>query len=291
MTDIEYRIEHDTMGEVRVPKNALYAAQTQRAVENFPISGDPLEAAQIVALARIKKAAALANKELGTLDAAAIRSRIERDPDLVSRARRLAMVLDSNPAFLKMIGTSGSLRRPETMDDVLGAMDRTFPDALAASNAAAAYREPVLIVPGTSSSLNAATMTTIANRHPAAVAIAGGTGVVSTGIENQLWAKYGKVRLAGLDRYATSLAVNRFAWDLDADASSVFAFVTNGTKFPDALSGAALAGGLAGAPMYTVPPTCVPDAVQQHITALGVYEAYLLGYFSQISFNEPLKRC
>ena len=70
MTDIEYRIEHDTMGEVRVPKNALYAAQTQRAVENFPISGDALEPAQIVALARIKKAAALANKHLGTLDGA-----------------------------------------------------------------------------------------------------------------------------------------------------------------------------------------------------------------------------
>jgi fumarate hydratase class II len=70
VTDIEYRIEHDTMGEVRVPKNALYAAQTQRAVDNFPISGDRLEPAQIVALARIKKAAALANKELGTLDGA-----------------------------------------------------------------------------------------------------------------------------------------------------------------------------------------------------------------------------
>ena len=70
MTDIEYRIEHDTMGEVRVPKDALYAAQTQRAVENFPISGDALDPAQIVALARIKKAAALANKELGTLDGA-----------------------------------------------------------------------------------------------------------------------------------------------------------------------------------------------------------------------------
>jgi fumarate hydratase class II len=70
VTDIEYRIEHDTMGEVRVPKDALYAAQTQRAVDNFPISGDRLEPAQIVALARIKKAAALANKELGTLDGA-----------------------------------------------------------------------------------------------------------------------------------------------------------------------------------------------------------------------------
>ena len=67
--EIEYRIEHDTMGEVRVPKNALYAAQTQRAVENFPISGSGLEPAQIVALARIKRAAALANKDLGILDA------------------------------------------------------------------------------------------------------------------------------------------------------------------------------------------------------------------------------
>ncbi|WP_375383803.1 class II fumarate hydratase [uncultured Microbacterium sp.] len=69
MSDIEYRIEHDTMGEVRVPKDALYAAQTQRAVENFPISGDSLDPAQIVALARIKKAAALANKDLGVLGA------------------------------------------------------------------------------------------------------------------------------------------------------------------------------------------------------------------------------
>ena len=66
----DFRIEHDTMGEVRVPKNALYGAQTQRAVENFPISGHGLEPAQIVALARIKRAAALANAEIGILDAA-----------------------------------------------------------------------------------------------------------------------------------------------------------------------------------------------------------------------------
>ncbi|HEY9424805.1 MAG TPA: class II fumarate hydratase [Microterricola sp.] len=66
--DAEFRIEHDTMGEVRVPANALYSAQTQRAVENFPISGSTLESAQIVALARIKKSAALANAQLGRLD-------------------------------------------------------------------------------------------------------------------------------------------------------------------------------------------------------------------------------
>jgi fumarate hydratase class II len=63
-----FRIEHDTMGEVRVPADALYRAQTQRAVENFPISGTRLERSHIEALARIKKAAALANAELGVLD-------------------------------------------------------------------------------------------------------------------------------------------------------------------------------------------------------------------------------
>lgn len=65
----EFRIEHDTMGEVRVPASARYRAQTQRAVENFPISGTPLEPAHIAALGQIKRAAALANKELGILPA------------------------------------------------------------------------------------------------------------------------------------------------------------------------------------------------------------------------------
>lgn len=64
----EYRIEHDTMGEVRVPVDALYAAQTQRAVENFPISGQTLSPHHIAALGQIKRAAALANEELGVLD-------------------------------------------------------------------------------------------------------------------------------------------------------------------------------------------------------------------------------
>ena len=65
---MEFRIEHDTMGEVKVPINALYSAQTQRAVENFPISESTLESAHIAALAQIKKAAALANNKLGVLD-------------------------------------------------------------------------------------------------------------------------------------------------------------------------------------------------------------------------------
>ncbi len=64
---VEYRVEHDTMGEVLVPAAALYAAQTQRAVENFPISGTGLEPAQLVALARIKRAAAIVNGRRGII--------------------------------------------------------------------------------------------------------------------------------------------------------------------------------------------------------------------------------
>ncbi|GAB3149125.1 class II fumarate hydratase [Micromonospora sonneratiae] len=63
-----YRIERDTMGEVEVPAEALWRAQTQRAVQNFPISGRGLESAHIRALAQIKGAAAQVNAELGVID-------------------------------------------------------------------------------------------------------------------------------------------------------------------------------------------------------------------------------
>ncbi|MGH3663571.1 MAG: class II fumarate hydratase [Micromonosporaceae bacterium] len=70
MTDSqEFRVERDTMGEMRVPAWAKWRAQTQRAVENFPISGGRLEVAQIRALAQIKAAAATVNAELGAVPA------------------------------------------------------------------------------------------------------------------------------------------------------------------------------------------------------------------------------
>src|SRR3954449_1571499 len=68
MAEQEFRVEHDSMGDVRLPSWAKWRAQTQRAVENFPISGQRLERAQIAALARIKAAAARVNAELGVLD-------------------------------------------------------------------------------------------------------------------------------------------------------------------------------------------------------------------------------
>ncbi|PMR62921.1 aspartate ammonia-lyase [Verrucosispora sp. ts21] len=64
-----YRIERDSMGEVEVPADALWRAQTQRAVQNFPISGRGIEPAQIRALAQIKGAAAEVNGDLGVIDA------------------------------------------------------------------------------------------------------------------------------------------------------------------------------------------------------------------------------
>ncbi len=68
MTTQDYRIERDSMGELRVPVDALYGAQTQRAVENFPISGLAMPRAFIRALGLIKSACASVNADLGKLD-------------------------------------------------------------------------------------------------------------------------------------------------------------------------------------------------------------------------------
>jgi len=68
MNDTDYRVERDSMGEVRVPADALWGAQTQRAVQNFPISGLRLPRGFIRALGLVKWAAAGANLELGDLD-------------------------------------------------------------------------------------------------------------------------------------------------------------------------------------------------------------------------------
>ncbi|MDO7868856.1 class II fumarate hydratase [Nocardioides jiangxiensis] len=66
--DAGFRIEHDSLGDVKVPTDALWRAQTQRAVENFPISGTTLERSHLQALALVKAAAARVNNRLGVLD-------------------------------------------------------------------------------------------------------------------------------------------------------------------------------------------------------------------------------
>jgi fumarate hydratase class II len=68
MSANEFRVERDSMGELRVPAQALWGAQTQRAVQNFPISGLAMPRGFIKALGLIKWAAAGANLDLGDLD-------------------------------------------------------------------------------------------------------------------------------------------------------------------------------------------------------------------------------
>ncbi len=82
----EYRTEKDSLGEVRVPRDALYGAQTQRAVENFPISGQRLGRHFIEALGLVKASAARANKELGHLEGS-VAEAIARAADEVREGR------------------------------------------------------------------------------------------------------------------------------------------------------------------------------------------------------------
>jgi fumarate hydratase class II len=82
--DEEFRIEHDSMGDVRVPKAALWRAQTQRAVENFPLSGIRIDHELIAALAAVKGAAATVNGDLGIID-----------PDEATAIREAAVAVQS----------------------------------------------------------------------------------------------------------------------------------------------------------------------------------------------------
>ncbi len=111
-TDADYRIEHDTMGEVRVPASALYRAQTQRAVENFPISGTGLEAAQIVALARIKRSAAIVNAELGVLDAAISQAIVAAADEIIAGSHHEHFPVDT---YQTGSGTSSNMNMNEVL--------------------------------------------------------------------------------------------------------------------------------------------------------------------------------
>ena len=120
--DTEYRIEHDTMGEVRVPASALYRAQTQRAVENFPISGRGLEAAQIVALARVKRAAALVNGEMGILDAPVAEAIAAAADRIVAGEHHDQFPVD---VYQTGSGTSSNMNMNEVLATLAGTVDGT----------------------------------------------------------------------------------------------------------------------------------------------------------------------
>jgi fumarate hydratase class II len=107
-----FRTEHDSMGEVQVPADALWRAQTQRAVENFPISGATLENAHIKAMAQVKAAAAKVNGELGVIDAS-MADAIGRAADAVIAGEHL----DHFPidVFQTGSGTSSNMNMNEVL--------------------------------------------------------------------------------------------------------------------------------------------------------------------------------
>ncbi len=116
-TDQQYRIERDTMGEVRVPAGMLYRAQTQRAVDNFPISGRGLERSQIRALGLVKAACARVNGELGVLDAGLARHIAAAADEVAAGAHDAQFPVD---VFQTGSGTSSNMNANEVIATLAG---------------------------------------------------------------------------------------------------------------------------------------------------------------------------
>jgi len=161
MSEIEYRIEHDTMGEVRVPVAALWRAQTQRAVENFPISGRGLERTQIRALGLLKSACAQVNADLGLLapeKAAAIKAAAaeiadgkhdDQFPiDVFQTGSGTSSNMNTNEVIASIAAANGVTVHPNDDVNMSQSSNDTFPTAthIAATEAAVRHLIPSLQV-------------------------------------------------------------------------------------------------------------------------------------------------
>jgi fumarate hydratase class II len=157
----DYRIEHDTMGEVRVPINALWRAQTQRAVENFPISFRPLERTQIRALGLLKGACAQVNKDLGLLApekadaiiaaAGEIADGLHDDQfpiDVFQTGSGTSSNMNANEVIASIAGHNGVTVHPNDDVNMSQSSNDTFPTAthIAATEAAVRHLIPALEV-------------------------------------------------------------------------------------------------------------------------------------------------
>jgi putative cell wall-binding protein len=154
------------------------------------------------------------------------------------------------------------------------ATGENFPDALSASAAAGANGGPVVLVRGDAGSLDWDTISLIQQLGAANVAIAGGTGVISAGIENSARSIGGVsnvVRLGGSNRYATSETINRYGF-----SSARNAYVATGDNFPDGLAAAAAAGATLS-PLFLSNGSCIEPAALQRMIELGVTRVFIVG--------------
>ena len=155
----DFRIEHDTMGEVRVPAAALWRAQTQRAVENFPISGRGLDRAQIRALGLLKAACARVNAQLGVItdeqataiaaaaDAVAAGEHDDQFPiDVFQTGSGTSSNMNANEVIATLAGRAGVEVHPNDHVNASQSSNDTFPTAthLAATEAAVTELVPAL---------------------------------------------------------------------------------------------------------------------------------------------------
>lgn len=146
-----------------------------------------------------------------------------------------------------------------------------YSDSLSASAAASMGADPVVLVPGNNPSLDPGPFAFIQALDSTSFVIAGGTSAVSTGIETQLRTLGTVTREAGVDRYATSEAVNRAAFSHPPSA-----YFASGSGFADALTGTVLAAGRRS-PLYVVPPTCIPAKVESDLALDAIGSITLFG--------------
>ncbi|WP_345764072.1 cell wall-binding repeat-containing protein [Diaminobutyricibacter sp. McL0608] len=160
---------------------------------------------------------------------------------------------------------------PGTVPSVYVATGSTFPDALSAGAAAASAHVPLVLVNGTSSTIDPATAALLRRLAPRSIFVAGGTGSVSAAMAKSLAAIAPVTRLSGLDRYATAAAVNAHA-----HPTASRAFLAQGLSFPDALAASAWAGST-DSPLYLAPSSCIPSVEFAAIEKLNVSAMTLVG--------------
>jgi fumarate hydratase, class II len=170
-SDAEFRTEHDSMGEVRVPLEALWRAQTQRAIENFPISGTTLEPRHIHALAAVKAAAATVNEALEVItanqaaairDAAAVVMSGDHDDqfplDVFQTGSGTSSNMNMNEVLATLASRAGVDVHPNDQVNASQSSNDTFPTSIhvAAAMAVAEDLQPSLAVLATSLEAKAA---------------------------------------------------------------------------------------------------------------------------------------
>ncbi|HSF97757.1 MAG TPA: cell wall-binding repeat-containing protein [Ornithinibacter sp.] len=156
-----------------------------------------------------------------------------------------------------------------------------FPDGLTAGAAAGANREPLVLIRGGDAGVDAPTAALLGALDVGRVVIAGGTGVVSAGLESSIPAVLPGtevVRAAGADRYQTGVEVMRLAHPTLQPGR---AFVATGTEYPDALVGGAYAG-LLRRPLYLTTPLCAFEPTRQQLLGPSVTSVTLLGSYGAV---------